>query len=69
MTDLIPMGEAMARIGELEADNVRLKLENGHLRSRANTVLGWCKVDGKESVLTAPVIDILESTIKVTRNE
>ena len=24
MTDLIPMGEAMARIGELEADNVRL---------------------------------------------
>ena len=24
MTDLMPMSEAMARIGELEADNVRL---------------------------------------------
>jgi hypothetical protein len=25
MTDLIPMGEAMARIGELEAENEQLK--------------------------------------------
>jgi hypothetical protein len=53
----------------LKAEIEQLRLENGHRRARANIILGWCKVEGKESVLTAPIIELLESPIKVTNNE
>jgi hypothetical protein len=35
-----------------------LRLENGQLRHRSLTILNWCKA--KETVLTAPLITLLE---------
>jgi hypothetical protein len=47
---------------KLITKNEELRLENGNLKARINIILSWCEVDGKELVLTAPIVDLLKGT-------
>ena len=44
-----------------------LNLENGHLRHRFESIKKWCSVDGKETLLVKPVLDLLNAPIPLSR--
>jgi len=53
------------KIERLNAENDRYRLENGKLRAHRNIIKSWCDVDGKEYVLTAPIITLLSSVEQI----